>query len=312
MARPVKVSKTFLDTMTSHRRTLDRLMDKRSVKGLKTLYDRSQTELARKMTAAVASGRKDTMTVFQMTQLKAQVREGQARTAAAMANGMKPVLRDTAADAIRQASNTITKLEREFTGADLVLPLEEAATFEGLIAGRSSSLVRANAASFARYGTTLTKQMEQELALSLMTGETPMDAIDRVMDVASNEWWQAERIVRTETAFAFNASHADAIEEASSELPDLFQRWTEYVDDATGQPLDERVGQDSLVLHGQVVKAGGQFVMPNDARVSSKVWGQRYDHPPNRPNDRAVLLPWRPGWPAPAYAWRDGRKVTLA
>lgn len=310
MAKP-PVSKTFLETMATHRRTLDRLVDKRAIAGMKRLYDRSQSALERKLSALVKSGRRDTMTTYQMTMLRAQIKEGQKRIAEMMANGMGPIAKDTQKDAIRQAASTIVRLEKKFTGADLVLPLEQAATFEGLIAGRTASLVRLHQSSFSRYGGVLTQKMEQELSMSLMTGETPMEAIDRIMDVAGNEWWQAERIVRTETAYAFNASHADAIDEASSELPDLYQRWTEYVDDATGQPLDDRVGEDSLVLHGQVVKAGGQFIMPPDPRVSQKMWNRRYDHPPNRPNDRAVLLPWRPGWPAPAWEWRDGQRADM-
>lgn len=297
--------------MADHRRTLDRILDKRSVKGMKKLYDAAQQELQRKLEKAAGAGRKSTMTTYQMTQLRAQVREGQARIAASMANGMKLINTDTQAEAIRQATRTITTLEKQFTGAELVLPLEEAATFQGLIAGRTSSLIKANQTSFARYGTRLTAQMEQELSLALMTGETPMEAIDRITDVADNEWWQGERIVRTETAYAFNASHSDAIVAAQDELPDLYERWTEYVDDATGQPMDDRVANDSLVLHGQVVAKGGRFIMPPDPRVSQKMWNQTYDHPPNRPNDRAVLMPWRPGWPAPAWKWEAGRRIDL-
>lgn len=308
---PKRPPKAFLDAMAAHRRTLDRLLDQRSVKSLQTLYDQAQGQLERKMAGLVRAGRRDTMTAYQLTQLKAQVREAQARIAARLANAMGPITRDTQTEAVRQASGTITRLEKQFTGADIVLPLEEAATFRSIIEGRTSSLIVANQRSFARYGAVLTDKMEQELALSLMTGETPMEAIDRVRAVAGNEWWQAERIVRTETAYAFNASHADAIKAAQGDLPDLYERWTEYVDDATGKPLDNRVAADSLVLHGQVVAAGGSFVMPPDERVPAKYWGKTFAHPPNRPNDRAVLLPWRPGWPAPAWEWRGGKKVNL-
>lgn len=306
-----KVGKPFLDAMAAHRRTLDRLLDQRSVKALQKLYDQSQSEMERKLAALTRAGRRDSMTAYQLQLLKTQTREAQARIAAKMANAMGPITRDTQAEAVRQASRTITTLEQKFTGAEISLPLEEAATFRGIIEGRTSSLVKANQLSFARYGAVLTDKMEQELALSLMTGETPIMAIDRIMAVAGNQWWQAERIVRTETAYAFNASHADAIVAAQAELPDLYERWTEYVDDTTGKPLDDRVAADSLVLHGQVVAAGRSFVMPPDERVPAKYWGKTFAHPPNRPNDRAVLLPWRPGWPAPAWEWRDGARKTL-
>jgi hypothetical protein len=310
MAKP-KVSSVFEQTMRAHVGTLNRLMDKRSVKGLKKLYDSSMNELEKKLAASMKAGKGTSMSVLQMRQLISQVREGQARISASLANGMKPILKDTQADAIRGASKTITKLEKQFTGAEIVLPLEEAATFAGLIQKRTPTLIRANASSWARYGASVTGKIEQELSLSLMTGETPTTAIDRVMAAANNQWWQAERIVRTETAYAFNASHADAIAVAGDELPDMMQRWTEFVDDVTGLPLDSRVAEDSLVLHGQVVHPGQQFVMPTDSRVSAKVWGKTYAQPPNRPNDRAILLPWRPSWNVPAWTMKNGVRTAM-
>jgi hypothetical protein len=301
----------MVETMRAHRETLDRVMDRRGVKSLRKLYDRSQQELVRKLDRTIKSGKKDTMTALQMHQMLVQVREGQARIAASMANGLKPVLRDTQSDAIRQAAGTIRRLEKLFTGAEVSLPIEEAALFADIQGKRMPSLIRANAASFQRYGSTVTSKIEEQLALSLMTGETPYDAMERVEETADTEFWRAERIVRTETAYAFNASHADSIAAAAEELPDLYQRWSEHVDDTTGQPLDDRVAEDSLVLHGQVTKPGQMFVMPPDPRVSPKMWNQQYENPPNRPNDRAVLLPWRPDWGVAGWSWRNGQRVNI-
>jgi hypothetical protein len=50
-------------------------------------------------------------------------------------------------------------------------------------------------------------------------------------------------------------------------------------------------------------------VMPSDPRVSAKLWGKTFDFPPNRPNDRASLDPWRPGWGIPAWVWDGTQKV---
>lgn len=297
--------------MRSHSRALDRILDQRSVLDLKRFYDRAQDELTRKLAASVRVGKGDTMSALQMRQLLAQVREAQARIAKAVANGFNPILRDTQADGVRQAAKSITQLEKKFTGAEVRLPLEEAATFQGIVGKRSTSLIRANERSFARYGTAVTRKVEEELAVSLATGETPLEAIDRVRAVADNQWWQAERIVRTEGAYAFNAAHADSIEEAQDALPDLMNRWSEHVDDQTGAALDNRVAKDSLVLHGQVVPVGANFVMPPDPRVSPKLWNQTYAQPPNRPNDRSVLLPWRPRWGGYAWTFKGGRRENL-
>jgi hypothetical protein len=121
------------------------------------------------------------------------------------------------------------------------------------------------------------------------------------------------------TAWAFNAAHKDGIEDAREVLPDLRSRWVELCDDATGAPLDDRVCVDSIALHGQV-DVDGVFFQPATAphpdaegrtQVPDALIGQTYDFPPNRPNDRSTLAPWRPGWGVPAWEWR-GRRVHLS
>lgn len=308
---PPLPSRALQDAMRSHKRALDRILDQRSVLDLKRFYDRAQDELTRKLAASVRAGRGETMTALQMQGLLAQVRAAQATITKRLALGFEPVLKETAADGIRQASGTIRKLEKEFRGAEIRLPLEEAATFAGIQQKRLPSLIRANASSFERYGVRITQKIQEDLALSLATGETPLEAIDRVRATAGNQWWQAERIIRTESAYSWNAAHADSIEEASVALPDLMQRWSEYIDDVTGKPYDDRVAADSMVLHGQVIDVGGVFVMPPDQRVSAKVWNKTYAAPPNRPNDRSTLLPWRPAWGGYAWVWRNGRRVNV-
>ena len=160
----------------------------------------------------------------------------------------------------------------------------------------------------ATYGTRLVRGFEQDLAHTMITGGTLDDAIGRIQERGDLEWWAAERIARTETAWAFNASQADMIDASSEELPDLMMRWSEHVDDVTGAPYDDRVAPDSIVMHGQVAPPGESFVMPEDARVDSVRWGMRFAFPPNRPNDRAVLMPWRAHWGIPGWRWVGGAR----
>jgi hypothetical protein len=139
-----------------------------------------------------------------------------------------------------------------------------------------------------------------------------------VVALTGEQRWQAERIVRTECAWAFNATHADGIADAARELPDMMMRWTEQCDDASGAPLDDRVGVDSIALHGQLAKPGGVFTMPPTSLVPDKsgktdvplgLVGMMWAHPPNRPNDRAVLAPWRPHWGVPGWTWDGSGRV---
>lgn len=303
--------KEYEQALRKHRAVLDRILDRRSVVSLKRFYDRAQDALARKLSRLITTGRADTMSALQAQQLLRQVVEAQTVIAAQLAQQCQPIIREVQTEGIQLMDQTITTLEAKFTGATISLPLEEAAVFEGIIDKRAPSLIRANESSFKRYGSVLTQKIEQELALSLAIGETPIEAIERVQGAAELNWWQAERIVRTEMANAFNAAHADSIVEANRLLRDLGKRWSEYVNDVTGLPLDNRVAADSLVLHGQVTTADGVFVMPPDERVSPKVWNKVYTHSPNRPNDRSVTMPWRAGWGIPGWQWKNGQKVPI-
>lgn len=310
-SRPKDPARAFETALRQHRDTLDRLLDRRSVVALKKFYDRAQDVLVQKLSRLFKEGRKDTMTAMQAQQLLVQVLDAQRTIAAQMSEQFTPILKEGIGNGIESIDRTMVVLEEKFTGSTLTLPLMEAATFEGIVDKRLPSLIAANASSFKRYGAQVTAAIQTELAVSLATGETPMEAIDRVREVADLNWWQSERIVRTELAYAFNSAHADSIATASQELKDLGKRWCEHVSDTTGLPMDNRVAIDSIVMHGQVTRAAGLFVMPPDDRVSAKVWNKTFTSGPNRPNDRSITMPWRPHWGIPGWEWREGQRMPI-
>jgi len=126
----------------------------------------------------------------------------------------------------------------------------------------------------------------------------------KLADLTDAQFWQVERIVRTETALAYNAVQHDAMVELSREHPKLQRRWTEMVNDVTGQPMDARVAMDSMALHGQVTTVRGVFTMPDKPGVPHGLLGKSWLYPPNRPNDRALVLPWEPTWGIPGWTYR--------
>jgi hypothetical protein len=159
----------------------------------------------------------------------------------------------------------------------------------------------------------------QDLSASVTDklGEIPSGAA-RVSDIIaaaglsmSDSWWKIERVIRTRTSAVFNEAQSDAVEDLAKMFPGVRKRWTELVDDKTGTPLDSRVGIDSIVLHGQIAPPTGQFTMPNDPRAPAKMVGQSWAHPPNRPNDRSIITPWMPGWPASVYKVSGTSRVSV-
>jgi hypothetical protein len=293
--------------LDEHLGRLDRLkvLDSRKLHGL---YELAQQEQFRKLHATLKRLGAQSFTAQAQRGVLGQLRQGQVAIARGLAGSLGQASRAAQAEGVVAAAKDVRRLQESFVGPFAPLPIEEASVVSDLVEGRAASLLRIHEASMSRYGATLIKRMEQQLSLSVLTEETPMEATDRIERVTDLSWPGAERIVRTEQSYAFNLGHRDAMVEASSELDGLYMRWTEHVDD-DGDPLDSRVGTDSIAMHGQLAEPGGVFTMPTDDDVSKSLQGRRWEHPPNRPNDRAVLAPWRYGWGIPGWFYRDGRRV---
>jgi len=298
---------TFQQVLAAHRERLGRLASGRGLSRLKKVYEQAEQELLSKIGR---QNNRQKFTISHHAAMLAQVRQGQAVMARRTAGELGSISREAQVDSLRGLSTDIKRMEKHYTGTTPVLPVDEAARFSGVIDRRRTSLLRMHEGSMARYGGRLVGDMEDQMAVSVTMGETIGDAVDRIQQVAQNEWWQAERIARTETLWAYNATHADGIKEVATRMPQLMMRWTEHVSD-DGAPLDDRVGEDSIVMHGQVAPPGGLFTMPPDPRASQSLWYKSWDHPPNRPNDRAVLVPWNSTWGVMAWRWSGGRRVDL-
>ena len=218
-------------------------------------------------------------------------------------------------ESARAMLSNMAALERQFGEGVVSMPMTEIARLRGLAAEEASSLLVTHQSSIARYGAHLIGRMETELSTALAVGETSIGAIDRVMKVGNLEWWRAERIVRTELSQAYNATHKAVADEFSQELDgEMWTMWSEHVSE-DGVALDDRVGDDSLAMHGQVAPPGGLFTQPPRApagqEVSESLVGEEWANPPNRPNDRAVLVPWRFSWGIPGWIWKGGRRVPV-
>lgn len=317
MARARKSLTPFYETLAEHRRQLDRLADRRAMPRLKRLYDEAHAAVAERLRGLLRAGLGDTFTAHQQRILLAQLKVGQRGLAGRMSGELSDVTTEAQTDAIRGLARNVTRLEKHFTGADLVLPIEEAWKIRQLVGRRRAYLDDMHQRSMARWGARLFSDVHEATSMALAQDMTTEQAIDLIPREAAAQWWQGERIVRTETAWAYNLASADAVEEAAEVLPDLQKRWTEHVDDDTGQPLDDRVAPDSLAMHGQVTDADGEFDFPGDADGMTQKEIDRmrerapWAAPPNRPQDRAALQPWRSVWGIPGWRLVEGRKVWI-
>jgi len=301
--------------LDDHRRLLNRVVDRAGVDDLRRLYETTQARVMARLRYLTRAGRGDTFTAYHARLVAAQLRDAESTLAARMGEEMAGLTRRASAESLESLIDGVKRLEAHYAGVEPTLRVEEAARFAGVLDARRPSLLRQHAESMQRYGADLIGGMERELSVTTLAGGTVGDAIDRVQAVADNHWWQAERIARTEGMWAANAAHVDGLEEIGRDVPDLYTRWVEYCeDDADATPLDDRVAIDSRAMHGQVVRAGGSFVMPPTAPTGEPVpkgmAGETWRFPPNRPQDRACVAAWRPAWGVPGWRW-EGERVPV-
>lgn len=303
--------KVAAEVFREHAQRLLRVSEQGGVHRLRRMFDDAQQEQEAKL-RRLARGGKHPLAAHQANAVLQQIRVGQQAVVQHLTSGLGAASRDAQEESLHGLARSVVKLEKATRGVETTVPIDEAARFWGVLDNRRSSLLRMHADSMQRYGKVVVGKMEQQLGLALLEGETPHQAIDRLATVADGEWWQAERIARTELAYAFNATHADGVREVAREVPGMMLRWCEHVDDETGQPLDDRVGADSIAMSGQVTQPGGVFTMPPDPNVSLSLIGKSWAFPPNRSNDRAVCAPWRKEWGTPGWVWTGGKRQYLA
>jgi len=105
--------------------------------------------------------------------------------------------------------------------------------------------------------------------------------------------WRAERIVRTEMSYSYGVSKQVSMGDLARQVPRMRKRLVATHDD--------RTGQDSIDLDGQTVDVDKPFVWAvrdSKGRLTGKI--VHYMQPPNRPNDREVVIPWLDDWSAGA------------
>lgn len=313
------------DAFLATGRTLERLTKQRGVAPMLRLIEQAHADLERKVRNLGKPG--ETFTEVQRQALLAQYRAMLVQLQPRMVRTLGEASREAQVAGIRDLVKLVAIGEAEFEGVVTPLPLEQAARMAGIIDKDRASLLRQHEVSIRTYGTQSIAEAEQFLAQSFMQAKGYAETTSGLLSMVEGSRYRAERIVRTECSFAYNSGHATAIDDAAELVDGLMRRWTEYVDDATGRPLDARVANDSLVLHGQVcfqpegatfegrstflVGGTGGFTMPPDGRVNAKLWGKRYAHPPNRPNDRSRLVPWKPTWGVPAYMVVNGQRMDV-
>jgi hypothetical protein len=287
--KPPKVPEMGQRLLEAHLRQLGRHVESNGVKGLEPLYKSARADLYDQLTRAGGPMSK-TATA---TQLKAMIAQIDA-TLEALGGRIHKHLRDVAGTAAelgaKHGSAEFKALAKHFTGTEPVLSVDRAAVFGDLVKDVNSSLLKRYQIVSKTWSQTAIMNIERALSVGTLAGKPLEDVIDDVMGktgILEDERWKAERIVRTESAYAHGATKHRTMEKTQEDL---------------GRPLHKRLiatfydrtGDDSFLVHGQTVPVSKPFSWKHKRRGQWVV--TRYMHPPNRPNDREVVIPWDPEW----------------
>lgn len=183
---------------------------------------------------------------------------------------------------VQHLTKELNVFDEKFTGAVTPINLNAA-----LIAQDTSQLLitRYNT-NLARYGSNLYAEISNGL-FSATLGETNQDeVIGRISQFFNGKEWELHRIVRTELHGIYNRGKLAGMKKLVDEdvIPDMKRTLI--------HPMDARTGDDSKYaarLH-LVAEMDKPFV------YTWKGDRREFFTPPDRPNDRSVMVPYRESW----------------
>ena len=280
---PASIVKQVVDL---HRAQLQGIIELGGVRKVRKLYEQARAELEDKLSELKKAGKDTTFTAHHARMVLLQVRDGLSQFQQQFVPALAKQGKASATLAQRHTVSAIKKFESRFTGTQPVLQIEEAGVFARVYRGIEPSLLDRYHKYTRNYPLPTIKRIRNNLAMSMIKNEGVQQAVDRIAGaggIFARERWRAERICRTEMQYAYGASHQRCLEETAQEVPRLMKRLV-----AT---FDERTGDDSKVLNGQTVPFDKPFVWMKQSKLGAV--RVEYMQPPNRPNDRECVIPWR-------------------
>jgi hypothetical protein len=305
------------DVLTEDRRQAIELSQHVGVERVRAVLEDAARDLERRISEAVNLRGLDeeTFTLTQMRATLAQVREA-TRVAT---RGLGKAVVDTGTEAAEASAGHVVdylgRADEQFRGVAAPLQLEEAGIVDQAVSGVHASILRRLASSgeaidgadeeahpakpgiLERYGVETLKHFEGVLQKSFLTRKPWGEVRDELTEKspflqAAPRWW-SERIVRTEVMHSANRAGYEAVRAADDELGDMVK--------ILSGVFDDRTAADSYATHGQIRRPSELF----------HTWYGPMLHPPDRPNDRSLVVPHRVAWPLPPYlTWKTDAQVT--
>ena len=202
---------------------------------------------------------------------------------------MEAVLKSSMIDAAHKASikgvdhliKEINKFNEEFTGA--LIPIDIDAV---LISQDVNNLLLAKyEASLRAYTEGMRSQVAGVLTNAAIEKANYADVIHRMSLFFRGEEWKLHRIARTELSHVYNYSKQLGMFETK-------ERYVKDLKKTLIHPIDHRTGEDSK--HVKMLNLIVDIEKPFHYTYKGK--DRIFMTPPDRPNDRSIMVPYRDEW----------------
>lgn len=271
---------TDIDGLSILERNSHRLegMEMNSARKLLKQYKRAREELKARMLMAPDN----TFTNARMEQALIQIEQGIQNLNRAIRPEIQQQFDFMSSQGVEDGTGELNYLNKKFAGVSSPLPID--AIIEST--DPANYLFNQYASSVETYNATLRNRFQNVLTQSLLQQKTWSQAVFDMEQVFDTEEWQLARIVRTELHGIYNVSKNNGYSTIQEDyIPDL--KKTLY------HPMDSRTGEDSVYaskLKSLIVDVNEPF------HYNWKGKERVFMTPPDRPNDRAILIPYREVW----------------
>jgi hypothetical protein len=245
---------------------------------------RSYQEVRRELRDRLDSVRGNSFTAQHLRGVLAQVQGAIEAMNSKLAGDTIAGAEEAAMQGIDDLVDEIKKFNQKFTGA--VTPINLNAAL--LAKDTANFLVTKYQTNLDAYGNDLMTQISNGLFQASIGDASYGEVVGRVGNFFMAEEWKLHRIVRTELHNIYNLGKMNGMSElVDGSISDLMKTLM--------HPMDSRTGDDSIYAAQKhlVAAIDEPFVY---------VWkGKRREFmaPPDRPNDRAILVPYREEWGKP-------------
>ena len=232
----------------------------------------------------------DTFTAQQIRGVLLQVETALIAMESGLLDGMTKAARDAARVGVQDLITEIKRFQQEFEGA--VTPINIDVLLIAL--DTQNFLINRYEVSLKAYTADVRQRIAMGLVEAVASEQSTGVVIQRMSKFFTGEEWKLRRIARTELHHVYNIGKINGMKAVKKDfIPDLKKTLI--------HPMDHRTGQDSkqAALQDLVVNVNKEFVYKFTRTLKSgekKTETRRFMTPPDRPNDRSVVVPYRDDW----------------